>query len=288
MKVFISWSGELSHKVAIELRGWLPSVLQSLEPYVSSEDIDKGASWNKELTEQLEDASFGILCITRYNLEAPWLNFEAGALSSSLQFEQKHVSPFLFDIKPSEIQGPLTQFQSTTFEEDDVKKLVHSLNTTDDTQTLEKSQLDKTFNMWWPDLEKRLTGIEVPEEEVDQEVPNSPGSDSSSEILEEVLELLRRQYRLLNSPEDLVPPDYLISVLRYHLGATSDYHPVFRDLNDARRKFSQLLSAYDEEESIPTSHVKDLWRQLRRPLNLILRRSRSSRQPTLFGDSRDN
>jgi len=42
MKVFISWSGELSHKVARIFRDWLPNVVQILEPYVSSEDIDKG------------------------------------------------------------------------------------------------------------------------------------------------------------------------------------------------------------------------------------------------------
>lgn len=41
MKVFISWSGNKSHKVAMIFREWLPSVIQSLEPYVSSEDIDK-------------------------------------------------------------------------------------------------------------------------------------------------------------------------------------------------------------------------------------------------------
>lgn len=49
MKVFISWSGNKSHKVAMIFREWLPSVIQSLEPYVSSEDIDKGARWSSDI-----------------------------------------------------------------------------------------------------------------------------------------------------------------------------------------------------------------------------------------------
>lgn len=101
MKVFISWSGEVSRRVAIVLRDWLPSVIQSLEPYVSSEDIDKGTRWSTDISRELDQSSYGILCVTRENLQAPWLNFEAGALSKSV--DKSRVSPFLFSVKRSEI-----------------------------------------------------------------------------------------------------------------------------------------------------------------------------------------
>ena len=116
MKVFLSWSGEISHKVAMVFRDWLPSVIQEIEPYVSSEDIDKGARWSTDIAKELENSTFGILCVTRDNIIAPWLNFEAGALSKTM--DKSFVSPFLFDIKRSEVNGPILQFQSTVFEKE--------------------------------------------------------------------------------------------------------------------------------------------------------------------------
>jgi hypothetical protein len=47
MEIFISWSGDLSKKIAEQLKIFLPSVIQSLKPFYSSEDISKGKRWNK-------------------------------------------------------------------------------------------------------------------------------------------------------------------------------------------------------------------------------------------------
>ena len=84
MKVFISWSGEMSNQIGEIIRSWLPSMLQSVKPYFTPSDIEKGARWNTEIAQELEDSKIGILCITRENLNSAWLLFEAGALSNKL------------------------------------------------------------------------------------------------------------------------------------------------------------------------------------------------------------
>lgn len=68
----------------------------------------------------------GILCVTKENLEAPWLLFEAGALAKSMQ--DGRVIPLRLDVEPSDITGPLQQFHSEKVDSAGVKKLLVSLN----------------------------------------------------------------------------------------------------------------------------------------------------------------
>ena len=85
MKVFLSWSGEQSRRIAEVFKEWIPSVIQAVKPYFSPEDIAKGARWSKEISQELEESKVGILFLTKDNLGAPWLLFEAGALSKSME-----------------------------------------------------------------------------------------------------------------------------------------------------------------------------------------------------------
>lgn len=198
MKVFLSWSGEKSHKVALVFRDWFPSVIQSLVPYVSSEDIDKGTRWSTDIAKELEDSSFGILCVTKENLTAPWLTFEAGALSKTM--DKSFVSPFLFDIKRSEVDGPILQFQSTIFSEEDVLKLVKTLNKACGEDQLTDERLDKAFRVWWPTLESELNKLKDFKEQ-DGSTKETNGSIENSEILEEILDLSRINQKLLRNPD---------------------------------------------------------------------------------------
>ena len=198
MKVFLSWSGEKSHKVALVFRDWLPSVIQSLVPYVSSEDIDKGTRWSTDIAKELEDSSFGILCVTKDNLTAPWLTFEAGALSKTM--DKSFVVPFLFDIKSSEVDGPILQFQWTTFTEEDVKKLMKTLNKANGDGRLTDEQLEKAYKVWWPTLQTELNKLRSFKEKNKEDKGESP--PSSNEILEEILDLTRINQKLLRTPEN--------------------------------------------------------------------------------------
>lgn len=209
MKVFLSWSGHKSHQVALVLRDWLPSVIQSLTPYVSSEDIDKGARWSTDIAKELEDSTFGILCVTKDNLEAPWLLFEAGALSKMM--DKSSVCPFIFDLKMAEVNGPILQFQSTTFDKNDIKKLLLTLNKACGDTGLKEDLLSKTFDVWWPNLEESLKAIKG---EPSEEEKTSTDKDFRNKMLEEILELSRTNQKLLRSPEVLFPPEYIEFILR--------------------------------------------------------------------------
>ncbi len=151
MNVFLGWSGELSHKVALLFRDWLPRVIQAVEPFVSDRDIPKGTEGKEELKKQLKNASFGILCITKDNVDAQWICYEAGAMADI------PVSPFLLDVDSSGVPAPLFGLQYTVNDETDVNQLVRDINSANSTNSLGKMQLNEAFECHWPQLRDGLS-----------------------------------------------------------------------------------------------------------------------------------
>jgi len=194
MKVFISWSGNLSHRVALSLRDWLPVVLPFIDPWVSSEDIPKGTRWGTELARELEGTHSGIICLVPDNLTEPWLNFEAGALSKSVTTARIH--PFLFGVEPRELPGPLAQFQATRFSKEELRKLIHALNLEAGEAALPTAKVDKAFDVCWPDLERRLEPL-LAESYADLK---GPAPVAQRELTEEELNILQE---LANSDDGL-------------------------------------------------------------------------------------
>lgn len=189
-KVFISWSGELSKKLAEEVRLWLPGVLQFVKPYFTPNDIEKGTRWSTEIASELESSNAGIICLTKDNLNKPWILFEAGALSKN--FGKANVCTILFNLDSADFTGPLTSFQATKFDKTDFKKLLTTINNTGGESKLESAVLNDVFEMWWPKLETKIKGI------LSSHI--NEGEDnlrSEREILEEVLELTRMNAKRL-------------------------------------------------------------------------------------------
>lgn len=157
IKVFVSWSGERSKQMAHCLSAWLPMVIQNCRTWISDRDVEKGQRWFDELGKTLEEQDFGIICMTPENLVAPWLLFEAGALSKSLH--KGRVCPLLLGMSPNDLKGPFRQFQATVLEKGDVLKLVEAINNCLDDARLDRNILDVCFERFWPDLERDMTSI---------------------------------------------------------------------------------------------------------------------------------
>lgn len=182
MKLFICWSGTRSKAVAELFYEWLPTVVQSVEPFVSTE-IEKGAAWFSRLRGELDKSDAGLICLTPENLQAPWLLFESGAISRS--FDRPLACTFLFGLRPAELRKPLSEFQATEANREDVSKLIRDLNAVED-RPVPTDALMKTFDRAWPEFEERLAKIpgDLAEE------PHDPSPDQN-EMIEEMLERVR-------------------------------------------------------------------------------------------------
>lgn len=187
MKIFLSWSGERSRLVAEAFRTWLPDVISFFDPWISSEDIERGARWGADLGLQLQTTQVGIICITPENLNAPWILFEAGALAKTL--DRSRVCTYLFDLQPSDLTGPLVQFQATLATRAETLKLVQTLNSQLGENARSPQQVERVFDRWWPELERSL-----------QAIPRFPQSAQTTradrELLEELLDMVRQQMKM--------------------------------------------------------------------------------------------
>lgn len=283
MKVFLSWSGDLSHKIALELREWIPFVIQSVEPYVSSEDIDKGSRWSIDIAKELEDSSFGILCVTTQNIDAPWLNFEAGALSKA--FSTSNVSPFLFGLKPSDLKkSPLLQFQSTLYDKKDLLKLVLSINNALGKEKLDENKLKPTFDVWYEQLKTKLDPLLKETSSKSEEKLDELSNVKSNEAVEEILELTREQFKILRNPEMILPPNYISFILKEFNQRNPIDVGAMRDLDFGLRNLKAAISSLTEEVVFDNKDLDMAFSRLERAVMFLKENHRRNRNRDLFNE----
>lgn len=80
LRIFLSFSGPVSKTVGAALFEWLKTLTPSFAPFMSDRDISAG-SWSPQLMKALRTSDACIACVTRENLDAEWIHFEAGAIA---------------------------------------------------------------------------------------------------------------------------------------------------------------------------------------------------------------
>lgn len=159
MKVFISWSGKTSNRVAEILEKRLPKFIPGIELWVSY-NMEKGSLWMPQIMKGLDQTFFGVLCITRDNLDSDWLLFEAGAISTVRTSKDKsNMCPYLVGISPIEkLPPPLVQFNAAMANEKDTRRLISDINKAQKHPLLD-DEIKANFNKHWAALDRDLKKI---------------------------------------------------------------------------------------------------------------------------------
>lgn len=137
------------------LREWLPLLFDRVAPWASDTDIAAGQRGLAQIESELENTRFGIVVVTSANQHAPWLNFEAGALSKTVGGDvEQRVVPLLVDLAgPTQLTGPLAQFQAKTAQQAGVLSMLRSLAAV---AGIEESVATARFEAYWPQLAEKI------------------------------------------------------------------------------------------------------------------------------------
>ncbi|WP_410979506.1 toll/interleukin-1 receptor domain-containing protein [Bacillus cereus] len=240
MKVFLSWSGNESKQLAKIFKEWLPNVLQYVEPYMSEQDIDMGERWGNNIADNLENSVFGLVFVTPSNIKEPWINFEAGALSKTID---ARVIPILYKAEVTILdKGPLRQFQSAkNLEEASILSLIQSINASNQDGRLDETRLVRAFEMWWPKLSKAIDAI-VKEETESIEEENGP---TDRELLNVIYSKLIEQEKMTSRSKE-------------SLGKTGVPYQLIRDLEKVSVMFGGIHSLL-REDGIISEQTSDEW-----------------------------
>jgi len=210
-RIFLSWSGDGSRQAADAWNRLLPQILQQVDTFYSPK-IDKGAEWWAAIRTALRGSNgLGIFFLTRHNLTAPWLLFEAGFVGGAVGGEPEETRLWLLEVEPKiDLSFPLVAYQRTQTTEEEIFSLIRSINSMTE-QPLDLEILKSVFKRAWPELREAM-------EEARNAIP--PNDKSASPKLDESAMssgMLASLQRIENAIANLTPrpsPLALASALR--------------------------------------------------------------------------
>lgn len=114
-QIFISWSRSNSKAFAKYLKTIMEQEIfkdSGLTCFVSDLDIASGEDWWAKIKRELKGSQMGIVCITKENINAPWIYYEAGAMVA----RGYRVIPLIIGCDPNHLKDtPLSGNQRRDF-----------------------------------------------------------------------------------------------------------------------------------------------------------------------------
>jgi hypothetical protein len=279
--VFLSWSGSRSKIVGEALREWLPLVIHGAQPFLSSEDIEKGSRGIEELTKVLETCSIAIICLTPENLNQPWILFESGAISKTIK-DKAHVCTFLLrGMSHRDLSPPLNIFQATTPEKKDVMQLLRTLNTAiggDD--PIPEGRLQKMFEGLWSGFESELS--KIPEKPTDK-IAKRSAEDNIANVYEAVLGMRRELEYFVKAQQEMFAMNRALQseqneIFTQRFGPSQTRLPDGTiSINLSEPKLPARFAVTHTDGRLEYVDADTLW-QSGRPFTLIARNGKQSRE----------
>ncbi|MCI0144052.1 toll/interleukin-1 receptor domain-containing protein [Arthrobacter bambusae] len=208
MKVFISWSGN-TKAVAQAIYSCLPSLFDDAKPWISTENRS-GSIWLPEIDKQLSDTDFGIVCVSKQNQGAPWLNYEAGALSRKVDAKRELMPVLLVDFDDTvEVKGPVTGFQMKFATLDGFYSIMKDLNESELGPGIDTDILRKRVELIWPTIDAEVQ--KVNSSHGSQDVKKRTEDDKYEELLVTVRDIAETTAILAHQRWGGPGPDFKLS-----------------------------------------------------------------------------
>ncbi|MEW1812425.1 toll/interleukin-1 receptor domain-containing protein [Pseudarthrobacter phenanthrenivorans] len=208
MKVFISWSGN-TKAVAQAIYNCLPSLFDDAKPWISTENRS-GSIWLPEIDKQLSDTDFGIVCVSKENQGAPWLNYEAGALSRKVGAQRELMPVLLIDFSETvEVKGPVTGFQMKFATLEGFFAIMKDLNESELGPGIDKDILRRRVEAIWPTIEAEVKKVKG--SHASQETKKRTEDDKYEELLVTVRDIAETTAILAHQRWGGPAPDFKLS-----------------------------------------------------------------------------
>ena len=194
IKIFLSWSGDKSKKLANVFKTYVADILPKADFYFSPDDLKGGEKWRQSIEEGLNNNTYGIIFLTPSNLTSKWIYFEAGAISKSTK--QAKILPFLYKIDVTELGQPFSDYQCKSFSTDDILTTIHEIN---DCQSkvyqLPSETIKRNFNRLSNEIKTEIEEINNISEVIEKsetQIEDASLMDSEDKI-NEILQIIREQ-----------------------------------------------------------------------------------------------